>query len=87
MSVQLGSICASYVYRDDDKPQYRRGNRDLVIVNFLAIALFLLTKAYYVWRNGQRDRAWDALTREQQLDYIRNTKLVGSRRLDFRFAH
>jgi hypothetical protein len=30
---------------------------------------------------------WNALTPEQQADYITNTKLQGGRRLDFRFAH
>ena len=87
MCVQLGSIISAYIYLDDDRPQYRRGNQNLVIINFLAIAIFLFTKAYYVWRNRQRDRAWNALSDEQKADYVKHTKLRGSRRLDFRFAH
>lgn len=87
MTVQLGNICANFIYRTDDKPLYHRGNQNLIIVNILSIALFLGTKVYYVWRNKQRDRIWNAMTAEQQSDYKRNTKLSGSRRLDFRFAH
>ncbi|KAL1851439.1 hypothetical protein VTK73DRAFT_9417 [Phialemonium thermophilum] len=87
MAVQLGNICSNYIYRNDDKPLYHRGNRNLIIVNILAIAVFLFTKAYYVWRNKQRDKIWNAMTEEEQRDYVRNTKLTGSRRLDFRFAH
>ena len=87
MAVQLGNICSNFIYRQDDKPLYHRGNRNLLIINFLSIAVFLFTKAYYVYRNKQRDRVWNAMSAEEQRDYKRNTTLSGSRRLDFRFAH
>lgn len=87
MSVQLGNIIANFIYRDDDKPYYRRGNMNLFAINLLAIVLFLLTKAYYIWRNKQKDRVWNALSKEEQEHYIKNTRLQGSRRLDFRFSH
>ncbi|KAI1768467.1 allantoate permease [Hypoxylon sp. FL1150] len=87
MSVQAGNVYASYIYRDDDKPRYRRGNTTLLVINLVAILVFLLTKLYYVWRNKQKDRVWNALTEEQQNEYRKTTKLQGSRRLDFRFAH
>ena len=45
MSVQLGNVASSFIYREDDKPYYRRGNRQLVAINFAAIGVFLLTKA------------------------------------------
>ncbi|KAH8197556.1 hypothetical protein TruAng_008292 [Truncatella angustata] len=87
MFVQLGNIAASFIYRDDDKPKYRRGNGALIGINVACIVLFLLTKVYYVWRNKQRDAVWNAMTEEERHNYTRNTKLQGSRRLDFRFAH
>ena len=87
MSCQLSSVASSYVYRDYDKPLYRTGNRNLVIVNILVICIFLFTKFYYVWRNRQRDKVWNAMTEQERVDYTKNTKLSGSRRLDFRFAH
>ncbi|PBP22182.1 putative allantoate permease protein [Diplocarpon rosae] len=87
MAVQLGSICSNFMYRQDDKPLYHRGNRNLIIINVLSIAVFSATKVYYVYRNKQRARIWHAMTADEQRDYVRNTKLSGSRRLDFRFAH
>jgi hypothetical protein len=87
MMVQLGNVCANFIYRADDAPYYHRGNGQLVAINIAAIVVFLLTKVYYIWRNKQKERVWNALTPEQQADYIKNTKLQGSRRLDFRFAH
>lgn len=87
MAVQLGNICAAFIYRTDDKPLYHRGNTQLIIINLLGIALFIFTKVYYVTKNKIRDRKWNAMTPEEQHDYKVNTKLVGSRRLDFRFAH
>ncbi|KAI1385801.1 allantoate permease [Hypoxylon trugodes] len=87
MSVQAGNVYASYIYREDDKPKYRRGNTTLLVINLISILVFLLTKLYYVWRNKQKERIWNALSEEQQVEYRKTTKLQGSRRLDFRFAH
>jgi len=87
MSVQLSSIASAYIYEDHDKPKYRKGNQTLVIINFVVIGVFLLTKAYYMWRNRQREKVWAAMTEQEKNDYISSTKLSGSRRLDFRFAH
>ncbi|KAK6224190.1 hypothetical protein LQW54_000339 [Pestalotiopsis sp. IQ-011] len=87
MSVQTGSVFSAYVYRDDDKPLYRRGNSALLLVNVASILVFLLTKLYYVCRNRQKEAEWNVLTEEEKVEYRRVTKIQGSRRLDFRFAH
>lgn len=87
MCVQVGSIISAYIYVDSDAPLYHKGNLTLIIINFLAISLFLATKGYYIWRNKQREKVWNAMSEEAKVDYIANTKLRGSRRLDFRFAH
>ncbi|KAI0126961.1 major facilitator superfamily domain-containing protein [Xylariales sp. AK1849] len=87
MNVQIGSVIANFIYLDDDKPLYKRGNGALIGIDVLAILLFVLTKVYYMWRNKQRDTVWNALTDDERKDYIKNTTLQGSRRLDFRFAH
>jgi hypothetical protein len=62
--VQLGNVCANFIYRTDDSPLYRRGNRDLVIINILVIGVFIFTKIYYVLRNKSRDKKWNAMTEE-----------------------
>ncbi|KAA1472992.1 allantoate permease [Dentipellis sp. KUC8613] len=88
MMVQLSAVVYSYIYRSDDAPRYRRGNRNLIII--ACINLFILypsTKAYYIWRNRQRDKIWNAMTPEERSEYLRTTKDIGNRRLDFRFAH
>ncbi|KAJ6157777.1 pantothenate transporter [Penicillium chermesinum] len=87
MSVQAGDIAAYFIYRDDDKPKYRRGNTVLIAINVVAIVLFLGAKAYYVWENKRRDKIWTAMTEQEQSDYIKQSKDHGSKRLDFRFAH
>ncbi|KAK0108166.1 hypothetical protein ONS95_002988 [Cadophora gregata] len=87
MSVQLGGIISANIYREDDKPLYKRGNRVLIGIDVIVIFLFLFTKAYYVTKNRIRDKKWKAMTREEQMDYRRNTTDTASRRLDFRFAH
>lgn len=87
MAVQLGTIISTFIYKTDDAPLYHRGNKNLIIINCLAIGLFLFTKVYYIMRNRYRDREWAKMTAEEQSDYKRNCTLSGSRRKDFRFAH
>ncbi|KAK7703533.1 hypothetical protein SLS57_010890 [Botryosphaeria dothidea] len=87
MFVQASGIISSNIYREDDKPRYRRGNRALLAINIMNIILYLLTKAYYVWRNKTKARKWDAMTPEQREEYLATTTDKGNKRLDFQFAH
>ncbi|KAK1580759.1 uncharacterized protein LY79DRAFT_671637 [Colletotrichum navitas] len=73
MFVQAGNIAASNIYRDDDRPLYRRGNKILLGICCFNIVLFYLVKAFYIWRNKVRDRRWNAMTKDQQEDYTLNT--------------
>lgn len=66
--VQCGGITAANIYRNDDKPLYKRRNRVLIGINVLSISLFLFAKAYYVTKNKIRDRKWNALTLEVRID-------------------
>ncbi|KZT32683.1 allantoate permease [Sistotremastrum suecicum HHB10207 ss-3] len=88
MFVQASSVIASQIYRADDAPRYRRGNKVLIIITvFNLVIMYPGTKAYYKWRNRQRDRIWNAMTSEEKSHYLTTTTDVGNRRLDFRFAH
>ncbi|PSR70856.1 hypothetical protein PHLCEN_2v13297 [Hermanssonia centrifuga] len=88
MFVQLTSVISANIYRKDDAPRYRRGNRVLIIISCVnLVILYPSTKLYYIWRNKQRDRIWNAMTPEEQVHYLETTKDIGNRRLDFRFAH
>lgn len=60
----MGNVAANFIYPADDAPLYRRGNRDLVVINVLVIVFFLFTKAYYVLRNKHRDKKWNSMTLE-----------------------
>jgi len=87
MFCQAGGIVASNIYRADDSPLYRRGNKVLLGMAFVNIGIYTGTKFYYIFRNKQRDKKWNALTEAQQLEYIESTTDKGNKRLDFRFAH
>ncbi|KAK7046879.1 allantoate permease [Favolaschia claudopus] len=88
MFVQASAIIYSQIYRKDDAPRYLRGNRVLIAINsFNLLVMYPATKMYYIWRNKQRDRIWNAMTNEERQHYLTTTKDVGNRRLDFRFAH
>ncbi|KAI6046808.1 allantoate permease [Pisolithus marmoratus] len=88
MFTQVGSIIASQIYVASDAPRYKRGNRILIVMCCINIGvLYPSTKAYYAWRNRQRDKVWNNMTIEERDHYLKTTKDVGNRRLDFRFAH
>lgn len=87
MTVQIGNIGAYNIYREDDKPMYYRGNTQLFILAVVMIPLLFGVKAYYIWRNKQRDEKWNAMSPEEQEEYVRTTTDEGNKRLDFRFDH
>ncbi|EPQ53585.1 MFS general substrate transporter [Gloeophyllum trabeum ATCC 11539] len=88
MCVQASAVIYSYIYQADDAPQYRRGNRTLIIISAINLGLLYPgTKLYYLWRNRSRDRIWNKMTSEEKAHYLATTTDVGNRRLDFRFAH
>ncbi|KAM3079534.1 hypothetical protein ACMFMG_005954 [Clarireedia jacksonii] len=87
MSVQTSGIIAANIYRDNDAPRYKNGNRTLLLLVFLNIILYSFTKIYYIKRNAYKAALWNAMSEEERLHYISTTKDEGSKRLDFRFAH
>ncbi|GLA05031.1 hypothetical protein AnigIFM60653_005100 [Aspergillus niger] len=87
MSTQLSAIIASNIYQDWDAPRYVIGNRVLLSIVGVNMAIYMAIKAYYMLRNRQRDRKWNAMTEDQRVDYVATTRDEGNQRLDFRFAH
>jgi len=87
MCVQASSIISQNIYRDDDKPLYRRGNKVLLGICAYNFALFVGAKLYYVVTNKKRENIWKGMTKEEKEIYLETTKDEGNKRLDFRFAH
>lgn len=87
MAVQASNIITSNIYRDDDKPLYRRGNKVLLGVLAWNVIFIVLIKGYYVWRNKQRSIRWSSMTQAEKDTYLAETTDTGNKRLDFRFAH
>ncbi|CAI5757039.1 unnamed protein product [Candida verbasci] len=87
MFVQLGAIVGQNIYREDDRPLYRRGNMQLFCIAIGALFWLLFVKMFYVWKNKKRDEIWNKMTEEERNDYRMNTKDEGNKRLDFRFHH
>lgn len=86
MAVQASNVFASQIYRNDDKPYYYKGNKALLGVVAYNIIAFIIAKAYYVHKNNKRDKIWNAMSREERVQYLATTKDKGNKRLDFRFA-
>lgn len=87
MCVQASNIIATNIYRTEDQPYYRVGNKVIIGIICWSTALIIFIKFYYLWRNKKRDQAWGVMTPGQRDEYLRSTKDEGNKRLDFRFAH
>ncbi|KAK0103873.1 hypothetical protein ONS96_004982 [Cadophora gregata f. sp. sojae] len=87
MFVQASGIIASNVYRKDDAPRYKRGNRVLLSICIVNMGLYTFTKFYYLKRNAYREKKWRAMTEDERIHYLATTTDEGNKRLDFRFAH
>ncbi|KAF5024515.1 hypothetical protein F66182_3455 [Fusarium sp. NRRL 66182] len=81
--IQSDGIIASNVYRRDDAPRYREGNKNLLAIIAMNITMYILTRMYYIWRNASRDKIWNAMDNDQRKNYLETTKDEGNKRLDF----
>lgn len=80
MTVQAGSIVGQNIYRNDDKPLYRRGNKILIGICVYNMFVFVGSKIFYVYVNKSRDAVWNAMTKEEKEDYLATTKDKGNKR-------
>jgi hypothetical protein len=87
MFVQASNIISANIYRDDDKPLYRRGNKVLLGIVAWNFVAFVGAKVYYVVVNRKREAVWGNMSKEEKDAYLDTTKDKGNKRLDFRFAH
>ena len=86
VAVQVHGIISANVYREDDRPYYRRGNKVLICIAVMNIGVYLFAKAYYQRQNKVKRRQWNALSHEEQRAYLETTKDEGNKRLDFFFV-
>ncbi|KAI9700797.1 MAG: hypothetical protein M1836_002166 [Candelina mexicana] len=54
MTVQASSVIGSNIYRNNDKPLYRTGNKILIAICVYNFALFIGAKLFYVQKNALR---------------------------------
>lgn len=86
MGAQLAGIISANIYRKDDAPLYHRGNVVIIVLVALEFVMNFYAYFYFKWRNSQKERKWNEMTPEQQVDYVHTTTDEGNKRLDFRFV-
>ena len=80
MCVQASNIIASNIYRTGDAPLYRTGNKALLGLVAYNMALIVLSKGYYMWRNSTREKIWGAMSPSERAHYLATTKDLGNKR-------
>ena len=87
IGIQLAGIVGQNIYRADDAPLYFRGNRVLIGLCCMNLALFLLCKFYYVARNKYKKGKWEAMSDSEKEEYLVKHGDDGNKRLDYLFEH
>jgi hypothetical protein len=61
-AVGLQHLCARHKLTDRyvSQPLYKRGNRDLIIINVMNLVLYALTFVFYRTINQRRDKIWNS---------------------------
>ncbi|KXH51841.1 major facilitator superfamily transporter [Colletotrichum salicis] len=87
MWVQVSGMIGANIYQPSDSPRYFKANKGLLVICiWMCVVQYPFTYFYYWWRNNSKAKKWNAMTPEQQHDYLANTTDKGNKRLDFRFA-
>ncbi|KAH8168945.1 major facilitator superfamily protein [Sarocladium implicatum] len=87
MSVQVGVIIGSNIYRQNDLPLYRVGNSVLLGLLSWNVAVYTGVFFYYRHRNASRDNVWDSLSEDEKIERLQRDSDKGNKRLDFRFHY
>ncbi|KEZ40889.1 hypothetical protein SAPIO_CDS7886 [Scedosporium apiospermum] len=83
MFVQVSGMIGA----NKDSPRYFKANKGLLVICiWMCVIQYPGTYFYYRWRNHSKAKKWDAMTPDEQDNYIKTTTDVGNKRLDFRFA-
>ncbi|KAF8736623.1 NADPH--cytochrome P450 reductase, partial [Rhizoctonia solani] len=66
MFVQAGAVVHANIYRADDQPLYKRGNRVLIGICSMNIVLYGLVWLFYRTVNKKRDKIWNSWSKERK---------------------
>ncbi|CBF83667.1 hypothetical protein AN2959.2 [Aspergillus nidulans FGSC A4] len=80
MMVQVSNIIGNNIYRENDKPHYRVGNRVLIALAAWSLVLFVGARYYYEWRNKKRAEIWDRMSSTEREQYLAANGDKGNKR-------
>ncbi|KAL3432284.1 major facilitator superfamily domain-containing protein [Aspergillus tetrazonus] len=83
MMVQVSNIIGNnklQIYRENDKPHYRVGNRVLIALAAWSLVLFVGARYYYEWRNKKRAEIWDRMSSTEREQYLAANGDKGNKR-------
>ncbi|KAF2640829.1 MFS general substrate transporter, partial [Massarina eburnea CBS 473.64] len=86
--VQIGSLVGGQIYRKWDGPYYKVGNKVLVSICALSLAIMVMQRWTLVQLNKKKEEKWSAMTSEEKAFYqadVAAREAEGNKRLDFRF--
>lgn len=76
----LYPINDAQIYRENDKPYYRTGNKVLIALAVYSLVLFVVARFYYEWRNKTKAQKWNAMSSAEREEYLSANKDLGNKR-------
>ena len=76
----------SQIYQASDSPDYRRGNTANVAISGCTILLWLAQKAYYKYKNVQRQKALASLDENERRAEELQAETLGNQSILYKFS-
>ena len=80
LAIHLANISRCQVYREEDRPLYRTGNKVLLALTAWTMVLIVGSKFYYKWRNASREKVWSRMSESEKSHYLKTTTDQGNKR-------
>ncbi|KAI9013496.1 major facilitator superfamily domain-containing protein [Hyaloraphidium curvatum] len=87
ISVNIAGALGVWLYRDDDRPLFRRALSTSIAIVAVAFIIVVLRRFQLVYLNKLRDRKWSALSQDEKEEYSKGeARKKGDRSLNFRYT-
>ncbi|KAI9031152.1 major facilitator superfamily domain-containing protein [Hyaloraphidium curvatum] len=86
ISVNIAGALGVWLYRDDDRPYFRRALSVSIVLVAVAAGIVILRRLQLQWLNKLRQGKWEKLSGEERDEYIKtDSRKLGDRALNYRY--
>ncbi|KAI7888731.1 major facilitator superfamily domain-containing protein [Mucor mucedo] len=84
-AANINGVPGSQIYKANDAPRYRQGNKINIVLQAVTIGLFLFQRTRYNLTNKWRRRVWNSMSDYEKHVYQNENGDQGNNRLDYQY--